>query len=713
MNPMIPTKKSYRSVMRVLILIGMILPLILLNLPVKAQSFLSQQADPPETGQQPYPLPVGGQFQATVMTDEKESALDEEQQDLMEDQSEYLSMTRLDIIAELADIGEYNKVLSLLQSMVDIPPDVSWTDEFMLYEYRLFLLIKAHFHLGHQDSVIDLSDIYMNQYVNGAHFHWIYYYLSSVLYSQGKSLRSVYLVTEEFFTKLPKQERHQLRRYLINNEIQNREFLSAIYFLEDETGELIEGYGQWIDTIIKNINELEDVDQILERYQNDSIYFPLQKRRIQLMIRDGMIAEAEEYYYDLMLNSGDKFSHLGQLSAIYAIIQRARDTKPYRIGVILPVSHERFNRLATQTLDGLEMAMGKVVVNGKPIQLVVRDSAEKDSQTQFQQLSPRMQLLEKQKLVKKHVKDLVETEGVIAIVGPLTRGNSIAAGEAADRYRIPILSFSLTENIGEDLSYLFRFQRSQLQEAEVLAAYACDYLNAKRFVIFYNQGSTSFNVMKRFTEKVKEKEGTIVGISRINRGQKDFSEDFRSFTGGLKPIPEEELEELKRTREEPEPIVDFDAIFLPTGTRTLKVVMDFAKFYNAENAWFLSGSDVNVRENQLLENIRKLRFVGTFPVSGVNTYLQPFFEEHWKYFNYRPHYFPPTDYTIYGYESLELLGQLLANPQNQNREALRNAVKALNGLEVLTGSVSAKEYGELEKQQKVLKIVGTETVEVF
>lgn len=628
--------------------------------------------------------------------------------------NQQLDSATLKYISELIDSGEFNLALSQLTALnSSVKKGKPTSQEYILSEHRLYLLIKAHFLLGHNEKVEQLADDYLGQFVNGANFHWVYYYLSFVLSSQKKPLKQVYLVTEEFFTELPKQERYNLRKFLIENALSNSEFLSAVFFLEDENGKLIQGYERWIDDIIENMGEIDDIDQILERNIDTNLYHQLQLRKIELIIRNSSVVDAEAYYNRLVTKSGNEAIQIENQSKFYETIQFARNTKPYRIGVILPISHRHFRPLAEQVLDGLEIALQKIKVNGRPIELIVKDYSQKDDSPEFKKLGPQFQLEEREKLVKNQVKDLVENHGVIAILGPLDKSASIAAGQAGSPYRIPIISFSLTENVGTGFTSLFRFQQSQFQEAIVLANYGIDYLNAKRYVLFYDTSSKSFDIMQAFANEIRKKGGEIVGIVKINPNQEDFSNAFKSFTGGLKAMTEEELEELKKTRERPDPIVDFDAIFLPANIRTLKVVTDFAKLFDAENVWVLSGSDINVQENQLLSDSKRIRFVDTYPVSSSKTYLQSFFETHWKYFNYRSNYLRPTYYTIYGYEALELIGRLLQNPMNYNREALRNSVRSLKSFPVLTGEVTTANNGEMNKQLKVLKIVGNETVEVF
>jgi ABC-type branched-subunit amino acid transport system substrate-binding protein len=625
----------------------------------------------------------------------------------MEEPAELSPQQILEDISDLIDNGEYNQALVILDAL-----QVSESD-FSLNDFRSFLSIKAQFHLGSYALVEEQSEAYFLNHSNGQYAHWVYYYLSSVLYAQKKPLRKVYLVTEDYFADLSEREKQNLRKFLIEDAIHRDEYLSAIYFLEDEEGHLVKGYEKWIDVIINNISDQDDIDQILERYNNEDIFLQIHLRKIELLIRDSMLEEAEQHYTDLLLNSDLSVDQYTKLVQIYDAIGLARETKPYRIGVILPISHKRFKSYAREVLDGLELALSQFRIDGHPVQLIIKDSAQKDSLPEFKLLSQKYQILEKQKLIKSQVKNLVENHGVMAILGPLAKSTSLAAGEAASAYKIPVISFSLTENIGEDFPYLFRFQKSQFQEARILANYAVDYLDAKRFVLFYQSNSKSFNVMQTFADEVRSKGAEVVGIARIGRNQQDFSNAFKSFTGGFRFKTEEELEELKRSRDRPQPLVDFDAIFLPAGIRTLKVVMDFARLFDVGDAWFLSGGDINIRENQLLNNTKRLRFVGPYPVSSTKTYLQPFFEKHWKYYNYRVNYYPPTGYTLYGYESLELLGKLLVNPLLHNREALKNRIEDLSAFEVLTGVISTDNKGELNKRLKILKIVGNDTVEVF
>jgi len=623
-----------------------------------------------------------------------------------------LNLDSLTKISVLINSGEFNLALATLGRFSDkIGENIEDEMRFQLKERYQFYLIKVNFHLGNYDKVMVYANNYFELYSNSDHYYQAFYYFTASLHYQEKPLERVFMVTNDFFENLSYRQSSNFRKFLIQDAMERKEYFTALGFLENANGELIQGFEKWTGNILKNINNTEDIDIIIERYTVDIIQSQANLRKIQMLIRDGDYQQAQAYLDLLYENGKIDDAMYGELHSLQNFIDIALNTEPYKIGVILPFSHKskKVAFLARQVLDGLELALRGFSRSDKPIQLVIKDSAYSNQKV-------RLNLAERDSLVKDLVRELVEEDRVIAILGPLAKNTSLAAGEMAETYKIPVISFSLTENIGRDFPFLFRFQRSAMEEAVALAKYAVSYLQAKRFVLFYNVDNTGkgFKVMQAFGDTVKEYGGEVVGLSRINKRQADFKDSYLSFTGGLRKKSEEEIEELKRSGQNNiKPIVDFDAMFVPARTDTLKIISDFNRSFDASRVWILAGSDLNVQENQLLRHTRRLRFIDAFPISDLRTHLQPFFESHWKQFNYRRNYQPPTRYTIYAYEALEILTALLNDPQHHNRESLRNAINQLDGFPVLTGKVSVGKYGELNKSLNILKIRNKNTVAIF
>ncbi|MBU3915505.1 ABC transporter substrate-binding protein, partial [bacterium] len=452
-----------------------------------------------------------------------------------------LDMATLNKVAIQVDNGEYNHALLLLEKMSDrVSDQLDEREQFFLKEKKIYLEIKVNFQLGRYEQVDELTRVYFKQYGNGEHYFWVFYYFSAALSFQEKPLEFVSLVTEDFFSYLPNREKLNLRKLLIKDALNSNQFLSALGFIEDSNGELIEGHEELAEEIIDQIRDVKDINEILERYKSNRIKTHLYSKKIQLLIRNNNLQQAQDLYYTLLENEDIHSKYFNELQVIQSFINVSANTKPYKIGVILPFSHRYFGRWAGEVQDGLELALKTLALNGQSFQLVFKDSAKDELNPDFSKKSLRIQLEEKQELIKEQMRELVEDEGVIAVLGPLAKSTSLTAGEVAEKYKIPVISFSKTENIGSHLPFLFRFQLNQVQEAKILANYAMDYLQAERFVIFYNSDKKGFEVMQAFGSEVVKKGGSIVGIARIHRKQVDFNDSFKSITGGFQKRTEEE-----------------------------------------------------------------------------------------------------------------------------------------------------------------------------
>jgi ABC-type branched-subunit amino acid transport system substrate-binding protein len=613
--------------------------------------------------------------------------------------------------SELVGAGEFGHAKALLEDInLSQADDISSDDKFRFGELRLFLLLKINFFLVDYQQIVEIVPQYFKTYGNGQHYFLSYYYFAASLHQLKKPLQLVSLVTEEFFTNLTNRESQNLRSYLIEDALNKNQSLVAYNFILDSNGEVIEGFGQILSDIFRKIEDIEDINVILSENPTEHVKVLADRRKVQLLIRDGDYQAAQEFLNILMVSDQLDATALAELQGFQNFVEIALNTDPYKIGVILPLSHPRFGILARQALDGLELALQSRFRGDHAIQLIIKDSARKPpSDKNGKQAS--LTAEERSALVKRQVKDLVEKDRVIAILGPLAKNTSLVAGETAELYKVPVISFSITEKIGVEMPFLFRYQRNRIVEAENLAIYAMDYLQAERFVLFYTVDSSGkgFEVMQAFNRIVVENGGQIAGIAPIKYNQVDFKNSYMSMTGGFK----KKTVEKEDGEKEEDPVIDFDLMFVPVPLNTLKIILDFNRSFDAEKVWVLSGSGINIKENQLLGHTRQLRFIDAFPIGSTSTFLQPFYENHWRSYNFRSDYRPPTNYTIYAYEALEIVAKLLNDPRYHNRESLKNAIQNLKGFPILTGSVNCDQNGELIKDLNILRIKGKKTIGMF
>jgi len=614
-------------------------------------------------------------------------------------------------ISARIDNGEYGHAKALLEgSDWSVLNELTADEKFKNGEMYLFLLMKTSFLLGDYQTVIQTAPSYFAAYGNGTHYYLSYYYFAVALDHLKQPLQMVYLVTDDFFDNLSRRESRKLRQLLIKDALNTEQPLVAYHFMLDSDGSLINGFDLDISAVIKRIEDINDIEVIIEEGPEASVKSLAQLRKVQLLIRDGAYRAAREFINLLFTTENLEAATLSELQGLRSYVDIALNTDPYRIGVILPISHSSFGHYARQVLDGLELSLQAQSTSERKIQLVIKDSAATANDDEKES---KLFGKERETLVQQQVRELIEKERVIAILGPLAKNTSLAAGEAAEHYKVPVISFSITEELGKGMPFLFRFQRNRIAEAENLARYALDYLGAERFVLFYTVDSAGkgYRIMQAFQQVIEERGATIVGISPVNYNQVDFNNNYLSITGGFKKSLD--LEENVKKEEEEDPVIDFDLMYAPVPLHTLKIMLDFNRSFDAEMAWVLAGADINVRENQLLSYPGRLRFIDAFPIGSTGTYLQPFYEEHWRSYNFRSDYQPPTSYTIYGYEALEILGKLLDDPRYHNRESLRNAIQQLDEFPILTGRVSSDRNGELVKQLTILKIQARKTVAVY
>ena len=617
----------------------------------------------------------------------------------------------LERASDLVNSGELAYAKAILEKMDFTSLDeISEEEKFIKGEQHLFLLLKTSFLLGDYQKVVELAPRYFEVYSNGRNYYYGYFYFAMSLGNLKRPLQMVYLVTEEFFSNISKREASNLRSLLIEDALVKEQPLAAYYFMLDSEGYFIERYAQSVSQLIEEIEDLQDIDIILSDDPVDQVRSLVELRKVQLLIRDGEYQAAQDFLGVLFNSDKLDASTLAELQEFQNYIDIALNTEPYRIGVILPLSHHRFGVLARQVLDGLELALQSQIPGDHPIRLIIKDSARNPAEDGKNR---RLSAKERSILVQGQVRELVEEDRVIAILGPLAKNTSLAAGETAEFYKVPVISFSITEGIGEGMPFLFRFQRNRIVEAENLARYALEYLQARRFVLFYtvDKSGKGFEIMQAFNRIVVENGGEIAGISPIKHNQVDFEDNYLSVTGGFRKKIEDE--DGNPIEVDEDPIVDFDLMFVPVPLNTLKLVLNFNRLFDAEKVWVLSGAEINARENQLLDHTRRLRFIDAFPIGSTSTYLQPFYEEHWRSYNFRQDYHPPTRYTIYAYEALEIITKLLNDPRYHNRESLRNAIQHLEGFPILTGSVSCDQNGELIKQLNILRIKSKNTIDVF
>ncbi len=185
--------------------------------------------------------------------------------------------------------------------------------------------------------------------------------------------------------------------------------------------------------------------------------------------------------------------------------------EPIKLGTVLRLSVGAEDGIPARR--GVEMAVAEVNkaggINGRQVELIVED--EKDSPA----------------AAVNAVKKLIEVDKVVAIVGPMTSGDMMAAGKIADDAKVVDISpTATTPQLSGYGAYLYRGCSRIDKQAEVLTEYVAKNWKPKTVGIFFSNepyGKGCAGLFSKFFEKHGIK---VVATESFNRGARDFKAEL-------------------------------------------------------------------------------------------------------------------------------------------------------------------------------------------
>ncbi len=206
--------------------------------------------------------------------------------------------------------------------------------------------------------------------------------------------------------------------------------------------------------------------------------------------------------------------HLRLLATAILIVAGCSRNTPIRIGLAGPFSEDR----ATSMRQAAELAVreinGRGGVDGRTIELVVMDdSADADIALQV-------------------ARQLYDTRNLVAVVGHLTSGTTLAAAPIYGGGSNPVVQISPSASsplLSEAGPYTFRVCPSDLVHGTRLAEWARARLGAERAAIVYENSDYGRGVRGAFSSSFQELGGVVVS-------EDPYIEDLPSFAPFLQRI---------------------------------------------------------------------------------------------------------------------------------------------------------------------------------
>jgi branched-chain amino acid transport system substrate-binding protein len=185
--------------------------------------------------------------------------------------------------------------------------------------------------------------------------------------------------------------------------------------------------------------------------------------------------------------------------------------EPIKLGAVVRLSIGAEHGVPSRR--GVEMAVAEVNkaggINGRKVELIVED--EKDSP----------------QTAVNAVKKLIEVDKVVAIVGPMTSGDMMAAGKIADDAKVVAISpTATTPKLSGYGASLCRGCSRIDKQAEVLTDYVAKTWKPKTVGIFFSNEPYGKGCAELFS-KFFEKQGIkVVATESFNRGARDFKSEL-------------------------------------------------------------------------------------------------------------------------------------------------------------------------------------------
>ena len=483
---------------------------------------------------------------------------------------------------------------------------------------------------------------------------------------------------------------------------------------------------------LRQINSLTQLEVISELHGTVSVVRAwVPELYVELLRKQDQHARALELLSQFLASAREHedAEQVRRLEGLQIRMQSATRTRPYRIGVILPLSttNRRVVQLVRETIDGLRLALiaeqeGRLprVRMAQPELLDFEELERSGALATLTEVTPADNASLPWQLVfrdsklnpdhtRKMIQELVEQEQVAAIIGPLTRRTSEAAAEEAQRFGVPLISLSLTRSVPDIGEFVFRNNLSWEQEIQTLLQHAVDYHQARRFLILYADNRQGREKMRLFWEEADRLGLEIHGAEPFSSQQKSFVSSFDAFTRKLRPLTPEQEETLKKLDEDLEPEHPFDALFVASGSlsiRSLQIVFPYLEVYGMQDTLLLG--DSGWHDYALLfatgrRGLRKLVIAADFHRESERPEVREFMALYERMFFFAATKQRPGNYTTYAYDTAGLLMNLLRVELNQNPAALKEALLSLSGYPGVTGEFRFAENGEVQRKMRLLR----------
>ena len=379
-------------------------------------------------------------------------------------------------------------------------------------------------------------------------------------------------------------------------------------------------------------------------------------------------------------------------------------TDSKKVGAILPLSGKNAS-VGQRALTALRLGLG--LNDASPtISLVLFDS----------QGSP--------ELAAQGVEKLLKENGVVALFGGLGAKEALAISEKADFFEVPFFTFSQKSGLTDNTDFTFRNAITAEMQVDKLAEFSFDKLTYKRFAILYPNDAYGVEFANKFWDQVLARGGQVTAAQAYDPKSADLNVYIQKLVGTyhlddrkneykakFKELKENNKKKLadgikKNSRENNakenllEPIVDFDAIFIPDSGKVLGQAIAFLKSNDVQNLTYLGTNiwntpDLARRAGTHSQHVYFVDSNSSQPESVTSDFYKKYFAINQE---------EPGLLEAQTYESAKIVHDILSGFGSVSRESLASQLRSLGRKNGAYGEIRMNNSKEIERELSILTI---------
>ncbi|MDD3802198.1 MAG: penicillin-binding protein activator [Desulfuromonas thiophila] len=356
------------------------------------------------------------------------------------------------------------------------------------------------------------------------------------------------------------------------------------------------------------------------------------------------------------------------------------------IGVLLPLTG-RYAPFGQMVRQGMELAAAQAGADAA--ELLFRDSAADPARAVDE------------------LRQLVEQERVLAVLGPLSSEAAQACAPLADQLQVPLLSLSHWPDLPAQGAYVFRHSLTSRLQVETLLDYSFGRLGLTRYAILQPDNSSGERFARLFAEAVRRRGGQVHSWQRYAEQATDFRPQLlalRDLPAGLDAgsLAVADREQHNR-RQQGLPTLGFEALFLPDYAEQIALLAPQLVYYGIEGVQLLGihGWRSEQLQQQAGPYVAGALFCDGFCADGARPAAQRFVRDYQARYGE-----PPTLLEAQGYDCARLLLQLVRQCEAPTPALLREELLRPDPLryqEMVSGLSGFAADGEAQVQLCLLR----------